>query len=148
MRPDTPLTHEFVEYIPEKLEERTVYVSVEFATAVHRCCCGCGAEAVTPLSPIDWRLIFDGTSVSLEPSIGNWSFPCQSHYWIRHDRAVWARRWSRSEIDAVRAKDQTVKRARYSRASLPRIDDLSPRDDQGSSRVWNAFKRWLGGAGA
>lgn len=29
-----------------------------------------------------WTLIFDGDTVSLDPSIGNWSFHCQSHYLI------------------------------------------------------------------
>jgi len=33
---------------------------------------------VTPLSPTGWSLIFDGETVSLYPSIGNWNFPCRS----------------------------------------------------------------------
>jgi len=41
----------------------------------------------------------------LEPSIGNWSFPCQSHYWIMNNNVMWARRWSKSEISAARRKD-------------------------------------------
>ncbi len=88
------INHEFVDYIPDAIKEGTVYVCVPFATVVHRCCCGCGNEVVTPLSPTDWKLIFDGQSISLDPSVGNWSFPCQSHYWIRRNKVVWARRWS------------------------------------------------------
>ncbi len=71
MKRETALTHEFVEYIPEHLKDGTVYVSIPFATAAHKCCCGCGKEVVTPLTPTDWQLTFDGETISLEPSIGN-----------------------------------------------------------------------------
>ncbi len=77
----TSVRHKFVDVVPGQLERETLYVSIPFATAAHLCLCGCGHEVVTPLSPTDWRLIFDGATVSLEPSIGNWSYPCQSHYW-------------------------------------------------------------------
>jgi hypothetical protein len=79
---------------------------------VHLCACGCGHEIVTPLSPTDWRLIFDGETVSLKPSIGNWSYECQSHYWIVRDRIRWARRLTRPEIDAGRARDRRAKAGR------------------------------------
>lgn len=101
--------HEFVEYIPTSLEEGVLYVSIPFATAVHRCCCGCGQEVVTPFAPTDWALVFDGVSVSLKPSIGSWGLPCQSHYWIVRNRIRWARRWSRTEIDRAREKDRRRK---------------------------------------
>jgi len=45
------VTHEFVEHLPHELEEGRIYVSILFATAAHKCCCGCGNEVVTPLSP-------------------------------------------------------------------------------------------------
>lgn len=106
------IEHEFLECIPDKLREGVVYVSIPYSTAVHKCCCGCGSEVVTPLSPTDWTLIFDGRSVSLTPSIGNWSFPCQSHYWIKGDRVVWARRWSKDRISESRVQDREA-RARY-----------------------------------
>ncbi|MBI4220650.1 MAG: hypothetical protein HY682_10930 [Chloroflexi bacterium] len=112
MKRTTVLRHEFVEYIPETLQAGTIYISIAFRTAAHRCCCGCGQEVVTPLSPTDWTLIFDGDSVSLDPSIGNWSFQCQSHYWITRNRVEWAPRWSRKEIEAARADDRKAK-ARY-----------------------------------
>ena len=98
MKNNIHLTHKFVEYIPDKLEDRTVYVSMRFATAVHKCCCGCGHEVVTPLSPSGWQLSYDGESISLWPSIGNWNFPCKSHYWIKNDSVKWARKWSTKEI--------------------------------------------------
>jgi Family of unknown function (DUF6527) len=113
MKPPKTLSHEFVEFIPEVIEDGKIYVSMEYATAVHRCCCGCGKEVVTPLSPTDWKLIFDGKTVSLDPSIGNWGFPCRSHYWVRNNRAVQAEDWSQVRVDAKRAYDRHARDKYY-----------------------------------
>ncbi len=119
MKREVVLTHEFLETIPTELKAGTLYVSITYATAAHNCCCGCGREVVTPLSPAHWQLTFDGETVSLYPSIGNWGFPCQSHYWIRRDRAVWAPRWSREEIAEGRARDRLVREAFFDGTSTP-----------------------------
>lgn len=119
------LRHEFVQYIPDALEEGVLYVSVAYATVVHRCCCGCGREVVTPLSPTDWRITFDGVSITLDPSIGNWSFPCKSHYWIEKNVVVPARKWTQKEISAGRKADARAKREYY--------DGESSEPDSGSS---------------
>ncbi len=103
----------FVDHVPEQLADGTLYVSIPFATAIHECCCGCGTEIVTPLSPTDWRLTFDGDSVSLDPSIGNWGLRCRSHYWIEKNRVRWAPTWSRDEIEEGRAADRAAKAAYY-----------------------------------
>ena len=50
------LVPEFVDYIPEQLNPGVLYVSMRYATVNHLCCCGCGLEVVTTLSPTDWRL--------------------------------------------------------------------------------------------
>ena len=94
----------FVEFIPDLLDEGTLYVSIAYATAVHRCACGCGNEVVTPITPQDWSLVFDGETVSLRPSIGNWGYDCQSHYWIDRNRVHWARPFSVAEI--IQTRDQ------------------------------------------
>jgi hypothetical protein len=73
------LTPEFVDFIPEVLEDGKLYISQTYATAVHKCCCGCGHKVVTPLSPTGWRLAVERGFVSLYPSIGNWGYPCRSH---------------------------------------------------------------------
>lgn len=109
------LSHEFVSSIPAALEEAVVYVSIPYATAVHLCCCGCKNEVVTPITPTDWELIFDGETISLYPSVGNWAFACRSHYWIRRNRVVWAARWSQKRIDAKRAAERTAKDDYFSR---------------------------------
>ena len=130
MKPELTLRHEFVEYIPDVLEDGTIYISIAFATASHRCCCGCGKEIVTPLSPTDWKLIFDGESISLDPSIGNWSLPCQSHYWIRQNRVRWAERWTSDQIQAGRKYDAVAKKAHY---DTKRSDSRSDKAGQPSN---------------
>lgn len=87
------LTHRFVEFMPERLEAGVLYISITYGTASHLCCCGCGREVVTPIARSGWRLIYDGETVSLHPSIGNWAFPCKSHYWISDGRVEWAEAW-------------------------------------------------------
>jgi hypothetical protein len=67
MKPDRVLNHEFVEFIPDELKEWTIYISIPYATVAHKCCCGCGTEVVTPLSPTDWKLTFDGESIFAGP---------------------------------------------------------------------------------
>jgi Family of unknown function (DUF6527) len=99
------LTHEFVEYVPGKLAEGVLYVSIAYRTAVHLCACGCGNKVATPISLADWQLRYDGDTVSLTPSIGNWGFPCRSHYWIDRDRIRWADAWTGDQIAAGRARD-------------------------------------------
>lgn len=78
--------HKFVEYIPSELEEGILYVSIDYCVAVHRCYCGCGSEIVTPIAPTGWKITFDGDTVSLTPSIGNWNLSCRSHYWIERNK--------------------------------------------------------------
>lgn len=113
MKAEKILKYEFVEHIPSHLDGDTLYISLSFATAVHKCCCGCGNEVVTPLSPTDWSVTFDGVSVSLDPSIGSWSLPCQSHYWIERNQVVWAPRWSKERIRVGRAADMKAKAKYY-----------------------------------
>lgn len=107
------LSHRFVENMPEHLDDGVVYVSMEYATAIHKCCCGCGNEVVTPFSPTDWDLIFNGESISLYPSIGNWNFKCQSHYWITNNIVEWAPKWTKRQIEEGNKRDQKIKGAYY-----------------------------------
>lgn len=109
------LDPEFVVEIPRELAPAKLYISIAYATATHLCCCGCGNEVVTPLHPTRWRLTFDGESVSLNPSVGSWSLPCQSHYFIKNNHVRWAAHWSRDEIYAARARDQLATGDYFSR---------------------------------
>jgi hypothetical protein len=107
------LQPEFVEFMPSTLEEGVLYISVHYGTAMHLCCSGCGEKVVTPLTPTDWSLIYDGATVSLTPSIGNWGYACQSHYWIKRNKVIPAPRWSLERVEANRQHDRAVKRRYY-----------------------------------
>ena len=114
--------HEFVDNVPRQLQEGVLYVSTRFGTAVHLCASGCGEEVVTPLGPSEWKLTYDGRTVSLEPSVGNWSLPCRAHYWIEEGKVHWARGFSEFEIKRVRqeARKRRDDFYRIEGAELPR----------------------------
>ena len=97
---------QFVDFIPEILEEGNLYISKRYSTATHLCCCGCGNKVVTPLNPAKWRLVEKNGAVFLSPSVGNWSLPCQSHYWIRGNVVEWAGAIDPAMISAVQARDR------------------------------------------
>lgn len=140
------LSCEFVKAIPDKLDEKTLYVSMDYATAAHKCCCGCGKEVITPFSPTDWKLKFDGVSVSLTPSIGNWSFPCRSHYWIERNRVKWAEQWSDEQIAAGRGRDRQAKKRYYNPAPPEDNGDTAPgthkwSQDKPRTDLWSRLLR-------
>jgi hypothetical protein len=118
------LLAEFVEFVPPELEEGKFYVSIEYATSVHLCACGCGNKVVTPISPAEWQLIWDGDTVSLFPSIGNWEFPCRSHYWVRRNEIRWAREWTPRKIEEGRQND-AADLARYWAGRLEEIQETA-----------------------
>jgi hypothetical protein len=108
----TKLEYRLVDAMPDELEEGVLYHSPRFRVSMHACCCGCKNKVVTPLSPVRWKLTFDGQTISLYPSIGNWNFECKSHYWIIDSVIEWAGTWSNDEI-AEGKKIEREKRAEY-----------------------------------
>jgi hypothetical protein len=148
MKQAAVLKHEFVEFIPDVLDDGVLYVSIGYATAAHKCCCGCGYEVATPLSPTDWKLVYDGVSVSLDPSIGNWGFPCKSHYWIQCNRVAWAPTWTEREIAAGRARDAQAKKRYFDIDKDSKEGDTNGRVIGGKGvktrqGFWQRLKRWL-----
>jgi hypothetical protein len=111
--------------------------------------CGCGVEVVTPISPTDWRITFDGETVSLFPSIGNWSYPCRSHYWIKRGKVIWAEDWSDEEIRHARDRDRLRKRKYYSSRNHERqlegATATLPKRRKGKilTTFWNRLTRFL-----
>jgi len=144
------LTHEFVEFIPDhhQLQDGIVYISIQFATAVHKCCCGCGEEVVTPLSPTSWQMTFDGETISLYPSIGNWNLPCRSHYWIRQDRVQWAPRWSQKEINLQKTYETQMHKQHYRGDELTVEKSInptsaSPMENKSEQNFWTRLIKQL-----
>ena len=103
------LSHELTDQIPDALTEGTLYVSMRFGVAIHLCACGCRNQTVTPIAPNEYKLIFDGDTITLHPSIGNWKFPCESHYLICNDQVIWADDWTTEQATAFRARDRYFK---------------------------------------
>lgn len=150
MRTST-LRPRLVEYIPDQLEDGVLYISKRFRTCSHRCCCGCGEEVVTPLSPAEWTLTMDGSTASMWPSIGNWDFACRSHYVIRRNHVLWAKPMTAGQVTAVQRRDRVdlermVLSANRQKEELqPPQAGLAPplpmRSESG--RFWNWLQRFL-----
>lgn len=126
------LKPQFVEFIPEELQNGVLYISMPYATATHLCCCGCGKEVVTPFTPTDWRMTFDGF-VTIHPSIGNWSFKCRSHYWIARNRVKWAGDMDQQKIDAGRLRDRQAKDQYYGKSGV--AESSLPEPSQGAKKI-------------
>lgn len=120
------LEHRFVRNAPRELEPGVLYISMEYATAVHVCCCGCGERVVTPFTPTDWRMTFDGESVTLRPSVGNWNQNCRSHYVIEGNRVIEYGPWSDAHVEAERRRDKRAKASYYGSAPKPALLGSSP----------------------
>jgi hypothetical protein len=138
----TRLTPEFVELVPPELEDGVLYVSMTYGSVIHKCCCGCGEHVVTPLAPTDWKLTYDGEAVSLYPSIGNWSFRCQSHYWIQDNQVRWAGRMSAPEIEALRARERMARQRFYGSEQPVETTPLPPETARVGS-FWTGVRRWF-----
>lgn len=141
------LQHRFVRNAPRELEPGVLFISMEYATAVHSCCCGCGERVVTPFTPTDWRMTFDGESVTLNPSVGNWNQDCRSHYVIERNRVIECGQWSDAHVEAERRRDKLAKAEYYGRAPAPaRLEALPPapaRDNAQTSGLWARFRAWF-----
>lgn len=137
----TSCKHKFVTTVPDSLDDGVVYVAMEYRTAVHKCFCGCGSEVATALSPTDWKLTYDGVSVSLYPSIGNWALDCQSHYWIDRNAVKWAGQWSKEQIEAGRVHDRMVKDRYYGKPEVVAKQEAAPQAAQRGLVAW--IKSWF-----
>lgn len=107
------LQHKFLEFIPSELEDGIIYITMQYRTAVHKCVCGCGNKVITPITPSDWKITFDGRTVTFYPSIGNWNFPCRSHYWIKNSRVEYVLEWSISENKSTIPVKKKGKKRRF-----------------------------------
>lgn len=136
------LEHRFVKSIPECLEDGVLYISMKYATAAHRCCCGCGEEVVTPFTPTDWRMTFDGETISLRPSIGSWTLKCRSHYMLDHSRVIAAAPWTDAQVEAERCRDRAAKVNFYKQPPKAEtfVQSAQPKAGRGFwIRIWSWF---------
>lgn len=133
----------YVDTIPEKLQDGVIYISERYGTAIHRCCCGCGEEVVTPLTPADWSLRREGDCVTLHPSIGNWSFACRSHYWIQRNSIIWAGSIPSQEVKVIQARDLAAVKFHAAASNARKEQHASNRSLL--ARLCQAISRWFRG---
>ena len=78
-------------------------------------------------------MTFDGETISLRPSIGNWTLKCRSHYVIDCGKVIEAGPWSDEQVEAERRRDRAAKARFYGR--LPRSTSRSAGSARGSTGV-------------
>lgn len=62
-------------------------------------------------------MTFDGETISLRPSIGNWTLKCRSHYVVDRGKVIEAGPWSDEQVEAERRRDSTAKARFYGQTS-------------------------------
>ena len=112
----------FVDTIPKKIDEGILYVCINYNVIVHKCACGCGEKTVTPLDKNNgWAMKYDGQSITLRPSIGNFNFNCKSHYFITENRVEWLKdnvyynKETESKLNIIQKIVQFLKERKYRR---------------------------------
>lgn len=144
------LVPEYVKHVPESLSEGVLYISEEFETAGHLCCCGCGEEVFTPLNKAQWTLSKNRQkdTVSLYPSIGNWKYACRSHYWIENNVVIDAGAMSQKTIDTVIKRDQRDRHALVKENNQKTAQATDPVNGTPAKRpgILSRFLRWLLGS--
>lgn len=136
------LQHKFVDFVPEKLEPGTLYISLEYNSANHLCACGCGREVVTIIGPADSAITYNGRGVSISTSIGNSSFACKSHYWIEDNRILWEARMTPQLTALSRARDRAAKAREYGKTANQAASETATATAAEASKPW--WRRILG----
>jgi len=85
-------------------------------------------------------MTFDGETISLWPSIGNWTLKCRSHYVIDRGEVIAAPPWTDEQVEAERHRDRAAKARFYGQPLKAEFN--SPKAMLGLwHRVWN----WVSG---
>jgi hypothetical protein len=122
----TAMTHQFVDYIPDALEQGVLYIALEFGAVMHLCADGCGERISTPLHPAQWTLTYDGDAISLSPSVGSGS-NCGSHYWIRNGQVRWSQPMTQGQFKRGRERDRADAQ-RYYKPDTPTGEERETHD--------------------
>lgn len=90
----TQFAYEFVEDLPQRTDERTVYLVGEngFVWQIaFYCPCKCGQliqlNALKETSP-NWEYVLKGNLISLKPSVWR-TVGCKSHFFLRNGNVIW-----------------------------------------------------------
>lgn len=85
-------------------------------------------------------MTYDGETVSLHPSIGNWQLKCRSHYVIDRGRVIEAGPWTRKQVAAEQARDKRAKADHY---ALDNDHAETPAPASASVADASGFWAWL-----
>ena len=89
----TKLIPVFTEIITDNLKPENLYISEKYKVAIHLCACGCGNKTVMPFdseyNEYGWKLTNNNGLISFNPSVGNFQYPCKSHYFIVDNEIKW-----------------------------------------------------------
>ena len=99
-------------------------------------------------------MTFDGESVSLDPSVGNWNQKCRSHYVIRRNRVLEVGPWSNAQVEVERRREKKAKAAYFGKTAdaqpspVTQVDDGAPtiavqETNHSSPSLWARVKSWL-----
>lgn len=138
----------FVEGVPETLVDGRLYISIRFKTTSHLCACGCGERVVAKLNPNDWNMLYNGRDITLHPSIGNWSFECRSHYFVRKNKIVWAGDMTLEQIERGRLSNANRKKAAVAapaptQPALTKQTDIPNHNDKAPVSRIPTWLRWF-----
>lgn len=91
-------------------------------------------------------------SGSLDPAVGNWSFVCRSHYFIRNGAVLWAGDMSNAAINKGRGQAQEQRKGHYEdRAggvgidakAIVQLEEATPQ----THGILTRIKNWFAGNG-
>ena len=87
---------------------------------------------------------FDGETVSLRPSIGNWTLKCRSHYVIDRGKVIEAGPWSNEQVEAERRRDRAAKARFYGQSPQAELS-VQPAMPKTTSGFWRRIWGWVSG---
>ena len=89
-------------------------------------------------------MTFDGETISLRPSIGNWTLKCRSHYVIDHGKVIETGPWSDEQVEAERRRDHAAKARFYGQS--PQVGHpLQPSPPKATPGIWRRVWHWVSG---
>ena len=87
------VTPKYVEFMTNvnDMKDNIIYISLKYGVTGHRCLCGCGLLTILPLNQKEdseeirnhgWGMTDNDGKLTFTPSVGNYQYPCKSHYII------------------------------------------------------------------
>jgi Family of unknown function (DUF6527) len=100
------------------------------------------SSAYLPFTPTEWKMTSDGETISLRPSIGNWTLKCRSHYVIDRGKVIEASPWSNEQVEAERRRDRAAKSRFYGQS--PTVEH-SVQPAPLKVTIWRRVRDWASG---